>query len=113
MQSLCTLRSHCRQWLRNTHYQANATPYLDRTFTGWIAPACGWRTYSITSSAVICIVRGTARLSAFAALRLMTYWNDRKIGWLLALEDAVEIRRGLPNLRQYIEVVRDHARFGG
>ena len=44
MQSLCTLRSHCRQWLRNTRYQADATPYLDRTFTGWIAPACGWRT---------------------------------------------------------------------
>jgi hypothetical protein len=24
---------------------------LGRTSTGWIAPACGWRTYSITSSA--------------------------------------------------------------
>ena len=23
---------------------------MDRTFTGWIAPACGWRTHSITSS---------------------------------------------------------------
>jgi len=23
---------------------------LGRTFTGWIAPACGWRTYSITGS---------------------------------------------------------------
>jgi hypothetical protein len=31
--------------------QADATPYLGRTFAGWIAPACGWRTYSITSSA--------------------------------------------------------------
>ena len=51
MQLLCTLRNHCRQWPRNTRYQADATPYLDRTFTGWIAPACGWRTYSITSSA--------------------------------------------------------------
>src|SRR5262245_52318382 len=51
MQSLCTLRSHCRQWPRNTRYQADATPYLGRTFTGWIAPACGWRTYSISSSA--------------------------------------------------------------
>jgi hypothetical protein len=51
MQLLCTLRDPCRQWPRNTRYQAGATPYLDRTFTGWIAPACGWRTYSITSSA--------------------------------------------------------------
>jgi hypothetical protein len=39
MQSLCTLRNHCRQWPRNTRYQADATPYLDRTCTGWIAPA--------------------------------------------------------------------------
>ncbi len=39
MQSLCTLRNHCRQWPRNTRYQADATPYLGRTFTGWIAPA--------------------------------------------------------------------------
>src|SRR3981189_973440 len=39
MQSPCTLRTHCRQWPRNTRYQADATPYLDRTSTGWIAPA--------------------------------------------------------------------------
>ena len=39
MQSLCTLRNHCRQWPRNTRYQADATPYLGRTCTGWIAPA--------------------------------------------------------------------------
>src|SRR6202045_5092198 len=26
------------------------TPYLGRTCTGWIAPAFGWRTHSITSS---------------------------------------------------------------
>src|SRR5215472_17413959 len=51
MQSLCTLRVHCRQWPRNTYCQAGATPYLGRTFTGWIAPACGWRTHSITSLA--------------------------------------------------------------
>jgi len=74
--------------------------------------------YSITSSAVICIVRGTARPSAFAALEIddvleFRWLLDRKIRWLLALKDAVEIRRGLPKLRKYIEVVRDHARFGG
>ena len=32
MQSLCTLRDHCRQWPRNTRYQADATPYLGRTY---------------------------------------------------------------------------------
>jgi len=36
---LCTLRDHCRQGPRNTRYQADATPYLGRTCTGWIAPA--------------------------------------------------------------------------
>src|ERR1700751_1085452 len=40
MQSLCTLRHRCRQRSRNTRYQADATPYLDRSSTGWIAPAC-------------------------------------------------------------------------
>jgi hypothetical protein len=59
MQSLCTLRDHCRQGPRNTRYQADATPYLGRTSTGWIAPACGWRTYSITSSARISRAAGT------------------------------------------------------
>src|SRR5215212_8901416 len=43
-QSLCTLRDHCRQWPRNTRYQADATPYLGRTCTGWTAPAYTWRT---------------------------------------------------------------------
>jgi hypothetical protein len=36
---LCTLRNRCRQQPRNTRYQAGATPYLSRTFTGWTAPA--------------------------------------------------------------------------
>src|ERR1700751_3202046 len=40
MQSLCTLRHRCRQRSRNTRYQAGAAPYLHRTSTGWIAPAC-------------------------------------------------------------------------
>src|SRR5262249_33715503 len=66
MQSLCTLRVHCRQWPRNTHYQAGATPYLGRTFTGWIAPACGWRTHSITSSARASNLSGIVKPSAFA-----------------------------------------------
>src|SRR5262245_8747001 len=39
MQSLCTLRNRCRQWSRNTRYQADATPYLGRAYTGRIAPA--------------------------------------------------------------------------
>jgi hypothetical protein len=72
MQSLCTLRRPCRQWPRNTHYQAGATPYLGRTPTGWIAPACGWRTHSITSSARASSVGGISRPSDAAVLRLMT-----------------------------------------
>jgi hypothetical protein len=34
----------------------------------------GW-TYSITSSAVICMITGTVRPSALAVLRLITNWN--------------------------------------
>src|SRR5207248_4817624 len=69
MQSLCTLRDYCRQEPRNTRYQADATPYLGRTSAGCIAPACGWRTYSITSSASASNLDGTSTSSAFAVLR--------------------------------------------
>src|SRR5690349_15156124 len=37
--SLCTLRGRRRRRPRNTRYRAGATPYPDRTSTGWIAPA--------------------------------------------------------------------------
>jgi hypothetical protein len=58
---------------RNICYQASgATPYSDRSSTGWIAPACGWRTYSITSSARVSTIAGTSRPSALAVLRLST-----------------------------------------
>ena len=69
-QSLCTLRNHRRQRSRNTRYQVDATPYLGRTSTGWTAPACGWRTYSITSSARASTFGGIVMPSAFAVLRL-------------------------------------------
>src|SRR3954468_22674667 len=36
---LCTLRRGRRLPRRNTRYQAGATPYPDRIFTGWNAPA--------------------------------------------------------------------------
>jgi hypothetical protein len=39
IQLLCTLRRGRHLPRRNTRYQADATPYLGRTFTGWIAPA--------------------------------------------------------------------------
>jgi hypothetical protein len=74
-QSLCTLRNHCRQWPRNTRYQADATPYLGRTFTSWIAPALCWRTYSTTSSAIASTPAGMARPSDFAVFRLMKNSN--------------------------------------
>src|SRR5215470_17325966 len=64
-------------WPRNTHYQAGATPYLGRTFTGWIAPACGSRTYSITSSARPDSGSGTVMPSALAVLRLRTSSTSR------------------------------------
>src|SRR6266540_1842715 len=80
MQSLCTLRDHCRQGSRNTRYQAGAAPYLDRTFTGWIAPACGWRTYSITSSARASSIGGISSPISLAVLRLIT--NSNLVDWI-------------------------------
>ncbi len=38
-QSLCTLRRSRRRIQRNTRYQADATPYLGRSFTCWITSA--------------------------------------------------------------------------
>src|SRR6202049_3551747 len=37
--SLCTLRRGRHLPRRNTRYQAGATPFPDRTFTGWTTPA--------------------------------------------------------------------------
>jgi hypothetical protein len=92
MQSLCTLRDRCRHRPRNTRYQADATPYLGRTCTGWIAPACGWRTYSITLSARASNVSGTVTPIAVAVLRLITRLElcrlfDRQVFRLSAAHD--------------------------
>ena len=76
MQLLCTLRDRCRQRPRNTRYQADANPYLGRTYTGWIAPACGWRTYSITLSARATNAAGTDMPTTLAVFRLITSSNS-------------------------------------
>ena len=103
MQLLCTLRNHCRQGPRNTRYQADATPYLGRTFTGWIAPACGWRTYSITSSARRAAVaeRQTERLRGLEVDDQLELGAliDRQIGGLLALENPAGIDARLDDRR--------------
>src|SRR5215211_297736 len=67
--------------------QDATTLYLGRTFTGWITPACGWRTYSITSSARARRVGGTSRPSALAVFTLMISsalvdcWTGRSAGF--------------------------------
>jgi signal transduction histidine kinase len=45
------------------------------SFTGWIAPALCWRTYSMTSSASAINLSGTSRPSIFAVLRFMIISN--------------------------------------
>ena len=63
--------------------------YLDRISTGWIAPVCGWRTYSITSSAVTCNVRHTEpeRLRGLEIERQLELGrlHDRQVGRIVAL----------------------------
>jgi hypothetical protein len=48
---------------------------LDRTFIGWIAPACGWRTYSITSSALASSEAGIVSPSAFAVFKIDNHFK--------------------------------------
>jgi hypothetical protein len=52
---------------------------LGRTFTGWIAPACGWRTYSITSSARESSVGGTSMRGCATQLSVFRYRNKVRV----------------------------------
>ena len=95
MQSLCTLRDHCRQWPRNTRYQADATPYLGRTSTGWIAPALPGaliRSPRRRGRAASAALRGRApsRLEVDAQLVLCRL-HDWQIGGVRALKDTARI----------------------
>src|SRR5207302_1258918 len=87
---------------RNTRYQAGATPYLGRTSTGWIAPACGWRTHSITSSAVASSLSEAERLGGLEVGQLeFDRLLDGKIGRLGTLTLALacaSIFQGVPRL---------------
>src|ERR1700758_786961 len=115
MQSLCTLRDHCRQWPRNTRYQADATPYLGRTSTGWIAPACGWRTPPLHPT-----VGGGEQpggnLEFEASCRLdiddeleLGRPVDRQVRRLRAFEDATGIESGAAIRVSGVVPIADHA----
>jgi hypothetical protein len=96
MQLLCTLRDHRRQWPRNTRYQADATPYLGRTFTGWIAPAYGWAHLfdHLVGARQQGLGNGEAKRlrSLEVDNQFVLGWSlDRQVGWLLALEDAMDV----------------------
>src|SRR5262245_29421095 len=102
MQSLCTLRDHCRQRSRNTRYQAGAAPYLDRSSTGWIAPACLAHSFDHLVGAQ------QERLRDHQAERLgssqiddeieLSWLLDRKIGGLRTAQYFVDIVGRAPPL---------------
>jgi hypothetical protein len=88
------------------------------TGTGLLArdelPPLHW----ITSSAVAKSVSGMARPRALAVLRLVSQLElgrlgHRKVGWLFALEDAVDIAGGLAVLGEDINAVGHQAAVGG
>src|SRR5215831_2774789 len=111
MQSLCTLRNHCRQWPRNTRYQADATPYLGRTSTGWIAPALPGALIRSPRR------RGREVSGDIDAERLRGVQIDhqlelggqlnRQVGRLLTLEDAIDVADGQPVVLGHVVPVGD------
>ena len=52
------------------------------------------KAYSISSSAVICMIMGTVRRSAFAVLRLIT--SSILVGWITGKSDGLAPLRTLP-----------------
>ena len=100
MQSLCTLRHRCRQRSRNTRYQAGAAPYLDRSSTGWIAPACLAHSFDhLVGECEQLVGDGQSeRLGGFEVdYQLELGWLlDRKIIRLLAAQDTIDVRGCLP-----------------
>ena len=65
------------EWMSALHREADIRVTHLMVCFGPLSDSCtaAKTHHSITSSAVICIVNGTARPSAFAVLRLMRYWN--------------------------------------
>ena len=108
MHSLCTLRDHCRQWPRNTRYQADATPYLGRTSTGWIAPALPG---ALIQSPRPSSIGGISRLSALPVLRFheekslaskrLMFGSSLKHGLRRFSQFCVSARRSAPLSREF------------
>src|SRR6266487_3943241 len=118
MQLLCTLRNHCRQWPRNTRYQADATPYLGRTSL----PPAGSHQLCLAHSLDHLVGSGEHRRRNFEAKRLCGLEIDdelvlgrslyRQVARLLALEDAIDIARRASEWVDGVGAVRDQAIAG-
>src|SRR5712664_3413768 len=107
VQSLCTLRGHCRQGPRNIRYKAGGTPYSDRSSTGWIAPACLAHSFNhLVGAGEQC--RRNLQSDRLGGLEIdyepeLGGHLNRKIARLLTVRDAIDILRRLT--QSVLEVV--------
>src|SRR5262249_560902 len=102
MQSLCTLRTPCRQWPRNTRYRPGAARYPGPDLHRLDRASFAWRLHSLDHLVGTQQERGGSRntdrccgleVEDELEFRRLLY---RQVGWLGAARDPVDVLGGPP-----------------